>query len=354
MFDIKNKPKNWYIELPKDDEKYHKLVLSMELETDDSYRIMDNSAKMIFKKRGGLENLELPCLPLNKYIGNQDGKIDFYIQLSLKNYTELESLRMDDHLEVKLAIAEMFLVPFFMSPRAERKSSQSATEVFFDYHLIHYTNSKPPIIIKYDTAKLNDCELLIMQDEWVERVIKPLGMGDRFIIEIPCKFPDIPEEVLGEPILEDLREKLELGITKLREAIDEYNRGKDREKCILKIREASDHLYEPLQNRNYEIKFKTGKPEDMNRLRSYSEYLIENTGTGSKEISNEMMQSIQIIINNIFDMASKVPHSRTRKREPFEYTPSFEDAEMILGIMSLIYYWMSVKFEKSMIKDNPT
>lgn len=202
-------------------------------------------------------------------------------------------------------------------------------------------------MIKYDTSKFIDAELLILQDDWVEKVIKPLGMGERFIVEIPCKLPTIPEGTLS-PDLNDLKEKLEKGILKLKDAIDEYNKGRDAEKCIAKVREASDNLH---GIKTFEIKYGVGKPKDLDSIRLYSEFLIENTRTGSEEISNEIMQSIEIIIDQIFNMSSKVPHGLTRKKETFDYEPSCEDAEMILGIMSLTCYWMSTKFNKSMVED---
>lgn len=64
-----------------------------------------------------------------------------------------------------------------------------------------------------------------------------------------------------------------------------------------------------------------------------------------------MVTRILIIIDQIYMMASKVPHSLTKKRETFEYTPDSEDAQMILGMTSLLYYWMSVKFVKAMAKE---
>ena len=320
----------------------------MELQTDQGYRILDHSGKIIFKKRGGEDVLGLHCSPLKKYIGRMDKNIEFFIELSPENYIEIESLRMGGHLEVKLSINEMFLAPFQMSERGHKEHPESAIEIFGNQYIHNYFDS---IMIKYDTAKHIDAELLILQDDWVAKVIKPLGMGERFIVEIPLELPNIPDGVYSEPYIKDLKEKLEKGVKQLKDAVDEYNKSKDTEKCITNVREASDHLYEIPKNRNYKIEFKCGKQADMERLRLYSEFLIENTGTGSKEISIEIMQSIQIIIDQIFDMASKVPHGRTRKREDFDYEPNYEDAEMILGIMSLIYYWMSTKFINSTMEN---
>lgn len=343
MFDIKIKPADWRIDPPQDDGEYHRLVLIMDFQTDVDYRVLDHNAKLIFKKRGGEHTLELPCSPIKKYLGRSDKKIEFFSELSLENYIKLESLRMGSHLLAKLSIEELFLMPFTKPERGIRDNAQSAIEIFN-----HYYREYGPILIRYNAEKFNDSELLILQDDWVEKVIKPLDMGDRFIVEIPCKLPNIPESIIIEPSLNDLKEKLEKGIKELKEAIDEYNKGRDAEKCIVKIREAGDHLYEPPNKRSYKINFDFGSPVDNQRLQSYSNYLIENTDTGSREISNEIMTGIQIIVNQIYDMASKVPHTRTRRREAFEYEPRTEDADMMLGIMSLIYYWMSTKFIKSL------
>jgi hypothetical protein len=342
MFDIKNKPKMWYIEMPKDNEKYQKFVLRLDLETDSGYRILDHNAKFIFRKRGGNDNLELPCMTLKKYISQQDENIDFYIKLDLNNYNDLESLRMGGHLEVKLLIEEMFLIPFERLQRAERKTSQSATEVYRDFWLSQYTTSKPQIIIKYDATKLSDCELLILQDEWVEKLIKPLGMGDRFVVEIPCQLPDIAAGTPRDRDLKMLKERLERGMDLLKKAISEYNAGKDHKKCITNIREVSDILHKLGHDKT--------KSKDLSRIRLYGEYLIENTGTGSNQISQEIIESTFAIIDKIFDTSSKVPHGVNKKGETFDYTPDYEDAEMLLGITTLVYFWLSKKFEESVIK----
>lgn len=343
MFDIKTKPADWHIEPPHDEEEYYKFVLTMDFQTDMDYRVLDCSAKLVFKRRGGEKTLDLPCSPLRKYIGPLDKNLEFFGELSLENYNDLESLRMGGHLLVKLSVDELFLIPFRKPGKGRRETSQSAVEIFQS----NYREDYEPILIKYDTENLNDSELLIVQDDWVEKVIKPLGMGDRLVVEIPIKLPNILEGSIIEPSINDLKEKLEKGIRELKEAIDEYNRGRDAEKCIVKIRAAGDHLYEPPNKRTYKINFEYGSEVDKQRLQSYSEYLIENTDTGSREISKEIMTGIQIIVNQIYDMASKVPHTRTRRREAFEYEPSTEDADMMLGIISLIYYWISIKFKKS-------
>jgi hypothetical protein len=56
------------------------------------------------------------------------------------------------------------------------------------------------------------------------------------------------------------------------------------------------------------------------------------------------------IIDKIFDMSSKVLHGVTISKVPFKYHPGQEDAEMLLGVTSLIYYWASTKFEKTIRK----
>jgi len=341
-FDIINKPKDWYIEPPKNGEKYHKFVLKMELQTNRGWRVLDHSAKIIFKRRGGEDNIELTCLPLSKDIYRDDKDIDFFIELSPKNYNKLEYLRAGGHLEARLSIDEMFLISIFMT-NGNKATNQSATETFIDYNFNNNIPS-PSIIIKYDATKLKDCELLIMQDKWVERVIKPLGMGDRFIVEIPCKLPEIPALKPRNKDLKVLNKRIEKGTELLKSAIEEYNSKRDHEKCITKVREASDLLHT--------LGHDKGKNADLERIKFYGRQLIENTGTGDNPISQEIVESIFKIIDGTFEISSKVPHGVTHKtKEPFNYTPDHEDAEMLLGIISLIYYWMSVKFEKSMIKE---
>ena len=107
---------------------------------------------------------------------------------------------------------------------------------------------------------------------------------------------------------------------------------KDSEKCVDQIREVTDLLYN-IQNK-------------QSLYKTYGKYLIEKTATGSDNISEEIIESIFNIIDALFNISSKGPHSVNRDRVPMVYSPKYEDGDTLLGITTFIYYFLSKKFER--------
>jgi hypothetical protein len=174
--------------------------------------------------------------------------------------------------------------------------------------------------------------LVITREEWAEKVLKPVGVNDRFIFEIPCKLPDITSLNIEEAILNELKERIVHGINLLRNAINEYNTTKDMEKSVDYVRRATDLLHNiPNRDALYGI---------------YGRYLIEKSATGSGNISEDLMKEIFNIIDSLFNISSKGPHETTRKGERMEYHPKYEDADVLLGVVSFVYYFLSKKFER--------
>jgi len=342
IFEIGNKPKDWRIDEPKNEDEYKSFVLVMDLDIRAARWILYSNAKIIFNRRKDSKLLDISCLPCTNYIDVNDNYLEFYFPLSPEIYTEIESIRNGSELEVFLSIEEMFLLPYIMNERPERISAQSMTQLFPDGY--RPNQNIYSMIIKYDTAKCADCKLVIFRDDWVEKVIQPLGMGERFIVEIPCKFPEVPEGTYDEKILQ-VKDYLEDGIKSLRDCIDEYNKIKDHEKCAMKLRKEPTEILHRLPHDH------TGTGKNFQYVKAYKEFLIEKSGAGTDNISKEMIDEMFKIIDTIYSISSKIgAHSFNKDLERFDYAPETEDAQMLLGITSLIYYWMGKKFERAAIK----
>ena len=128
------------------------------------------------------------------------------------------------------------------------------------------------------------------------------------------------------------RDRIVQGVKLLRKAIVEYNTTKDVEKSVDYVRRATDLLHNiPNRNALYGI---------------YGRYLIGKSATGSDNISEDLMKGIFSIIDSLFNISSKGPHETTRKGERMEYYPKYEDADVLLGLVSFVYYFLSRKFER--------
>jgi hypothetical protein len=218
VFDISNKPIEWRIEQAEEEGKPFRFILKMGLETDTGFYIINNKSKIIFNRKNSDEYQGFDCAPTKKYIENSDRSIEFYLPITLDVYREIEDLRMGNHLEVHLHIEEMFLISYFMTQRPNMKTGQSATKPYSN----QYGNQQQLLTVKYDTTKIPESTLLILQNEWAEKVIKPMGMGERIIVEIPCKLPELSDIAYDDGELEKLKNNLKRTIAKLKLINDEY------------------------------------------------------------------------------------------------------------------------------------
>jgi hypothetical protein len=343
IFNIGQKPnENWHIESPIDDEKFPRFVVNMDIKSIEvDYFILDHDVKIVFERAIDNTNgtLEFSCVPSKRYINQNDKEISFYTLLTSQKYYDIENFRSGDNLRVQLLINHLYLVSF-PSGKLQRVKADSGTSISRNAPNVRYC-----LTVKHDVTKFNDSDhrLLILREHWVEKVIKPYSMTDRFIVEIPYKLSDMADTTPpDEDDLKILKSRLEKGIALLRSAISEYAGAKDHKKCITNVREISDLLHT--------IQHKKSSDIGSDCIRLYGSRLVEDTRTGSTHISHEMIEDIFGIIDKIFNISSKVPHAVTRgPGVPFDYDPDYEDAQMLLGVISLIYYWISVKLEKSMI-----
>lgn len=344
IFEIGRTPKEWRIEEPKEGMIYKNFVLKMELESQDSRRILYNKSIIFFRRRSFDDPIEISCAPCKNYISHSKDKcLEFYFPLTPKTYNRIESIRDGNDLEVYLCIEEMFLIPYLMPDRPRRHSAQSMTMYSEDGYGSPSIDRKP-ITITYDGTKCEDCKLTIHRDEWAEKVIRPLGMGERFIIEIPYRFPDIIDGEYDEK-LEEMKSRLEDGIESLKMCSDEYNQNRDHLKCAMSIRRKPAEILHRLPH-NTNPPAKSYKNYDY--IEVYKQFLIEKSGTGTKEISQNTLDHIFKIIDEIYGLSSLIAaHTYNKDDEQFNYNPYIEDAQMLLGITSLIYYWMGKKFERA-------
>jgi hypothetical protein len=343
-FEIGNKPISYRIDESKDGSNYKNFVLTMGLEAQYSTRILYSKAKIIIKRRRSEEFVEINCKPYADYIDSTKN-LEFYFPITPKTYIEIESIRKGGDLEVYLSIEEMFLHPFQMPPEVRRPPNQ-ITKVYQDAN--GPGRDERLLIINYDTSACEDCKLEIFRDDWAEEVIEPLGMGERFIIEIPCKFPGLSEGEHDEKIIE-LKNNLEKGIELLQECIDEYNKTQEHKACIIKTRSILELLHGLKHDQLFEKDGRRGKNPEY--IKAYKEYLIEKSKTGTTEVSRDIINNTFDIIDALFSISSKSVHLIGREeKEVFRYTPNIEDAQMLLGITSLLYNWIAKKLEGSAVE----
>ncbi len=334
-----SKPLDWRVEQLEEADKRFGFILKMELETDTSYYIINNESKIIFNRKSTEDWKGFDCSPLERYIKNSDRQIEFYLPLTTEKYREIEDLRMGNHLEAHLHIEEMFLISYFMSERPGPKANASPTKAYLD----QYNNQQKNLLVKYDTLKNPESKLLILQDEWTEKVIKPLGMGERFIIELPIVLPELSDIAYDDGELKKLRKNFGRTIELLRLANDEYLTKRDHNACIRDLRSAVELLHK--------LPHDPSKGKQYHYIKSYKEFLFEKSGTGSKEISQEIIVNIFEMIDAIYNISSKSVHEiESSSGSTFEYLPKQEDAELLLGTYSLICAWIANKFERATLK----
>ena len=324
IFEIERIPNEIRIELPKPGEMYPKLILELPISVKRNFLILGcEKAKIILQRERNDERFEIFATLYEKKIHPSYKYIRFYAELTPKLYDEIESFRAGGNLSVYLDVNRLYLLPYETYDIFRQVRENSPTSILQGKYL------QDVVIISYN-AYTRD-RLLITREQWNEKVLKPLGMGERFIFEIPCKFDDITIDIEHSEINE-LKNRLTQGVNVLRKAIDEYSTGKDVDKCVDNVRRATDLLHN-IPNRD-------------NLFRLYGEYLIKKSSTGSDNISEELISDVFRIIDLLFNISSKGPHETTRKGIRMEYYPKNEDAEMLSGVVSLIYSWMLKKFER--------
>ena len=334
IFDI-SKPLEWRIEQQEADERF-RFILKMSLENDFEYYILNSKSKIIFDRKNSEDYTEFDCIPMKRYVPVSDKYIEFYLSITYEKYREIEDLRMGGHLEVYLSIDEMFLISYSMPERPSLKTNTSPTKNYFD----KYNNQQKTLVVKYDASKIPESRLLILQNEWNEKVTKPMGMGERFIIELPTALPDLKDIAYDDGELKKLRKNFGRTIEKLKLANDEYLTKRDHNACIRDLRSAVELLHK--------LPHDPSKPKQYHYIKSYKEFLFEKSGTGSKEISQEIIGNIFDMIDSIYSISSKSVHEiESSSGSTFEYWPKQEDAELLLGTYSLICAWIANKFERA-------
>ncbi|GAF95569.1 unnamed protein product, partial [marine sediment metagenome] len=74
--------------------------------------------------------------------------------------------------------------------------------------------------------------------------------------------------------------------------------------------------------------------------------LLEKTSTCSDNISKEIFESLINIVDSLYNIASKGPHSVTRGGELLDFRPDTEDSEAIICGLLCTLLFLSKKLEK--------
>ena len=325
ILEIKSIPTELKVEPIGSGELYPKLVLQIELTSPLDFIILESKAKIKLEKEKGGSQLEILCKPYVMRLRRTDRYIRFYTLLTPKLYQSIETFRAGENIKVHLEIDRLDLLPYETTGNFTPVQENSATSVLKG-------NIIPDNLFVVSYFVERD-RLLITREVWAEKVLKSFGVNDRFIFEMPCMLPDITSINTENAEVNELKNRIIRGIALIKKAKDEYNSTKDVEKTVDYVRQATDLLHNiPNRDALFEV---------------YGKYLIEKSATGSENISKEQIESIFNIIDSLFDISSKGPHATTRKtKERMEYYPKYEDADVLLGIVAFIYYFLSKKFER--------
>lgn len=305
---------------------FPKLILEVEINSSGEFLILESNANLIFKREGNNESMEIYCEPYENYIGSSTKYFKFYTYFTPELLQSIETFRAGENLKVNVNIGKLYLLRFeamgtynpIQGSKAEVRKGEISAENFFIMQRPIYRHSQE--------------FLIITREHWSEKVLEPYNSMNRFIIEMPYQFPEISIQNVYKTELDDLRNRLIHGIKILRKASKEYIITKDSTKCVDRVREATDLLYNiPNKHSLYKI---------------YGENLIEKTTTGTDNISEELIKDTFKIIDALFNISSKGPHAVTRSGAPMGYYPKYEDGDTLLGITTFIYYFLSKKFER--------
>ncbi len=323
--EIGNKPFDLKIESARPGVLFPKLILELEINSSEDFLILESNTNLLFKNVSSNESIEVYCEPYENYIGSSTRYFKFFTYLTPDLFQSIETIRSGENLKVNVNIGKLYLLNFkagVFNPIPDSITEIRKGEISTDNFLI----------VQRPVHKESQEFLLITREQWSEKVLKPYNLISRFIIELPYQFPDISIQNVNKTELNDLKDRIIRGIKLLRNITEEYNMRKDSEKCVDRIREVTDLLHS-IQNKQSLYKI-------------YGKYLIGKTATGSDNISEEIIESIFNIIDALFNISSKGPHAVTRSRVPMEYYPKYEDGDILLGITTFIYYFLSKKFER--------
>ncbi|MCL0079286.1 hypothetical protein M1O56_06505, partial [Dehalococcoidia bacterium] len=320
-------PAELRVEPIKTGELFPKLVLEVGLISSRDFIILESEAKIILEKERGSGHLEIFCKPYEMHLRSTARSLRFYTFLTPELYQSIEAFRAGENIKANLNIRRLYLLPYETSGSSTSGQKGSATFMLKG----NIIPSELAIISYYPGTSARD-RLLITREQWSDKVLKPFGTNDRFIFEMPCALPNITLIDPRRAELNELKDRIVRGIDLIKRAIDEYNTTKDVEKAVDYVRRATDLLHNiPNRDTLYKI---------------YGYYLIDKSATGSDNISEDLIKRMFDIIDSLFSISSKGPHETTRRGDPMEYCPKYEDADMLLGVVSFVYYFLSKKFER--------
>ncbi len=178
------------------------------------------------------------------------------------------------------------------------------------------------------SARTSDFKTITAK-EWIEKVLKPAGYGERLILEIPFTFPEFPPSLSTQNIMSDFRNNLNRAIEELNRAYDNYLNYRNDD-AVDRVRESLDAFRGILKDNKTLLQIE----------------LLEKTSTCSRNISEEIFNSFINIIDSLYNVSSKGLHAVNQKGELHKFRAYSEDSEaLICGLLSTLIFFAK-KYER--------
>jgi len=183
---------------------------------------------------------------------------------------------------------------------------------------------------------IKDRAFSMNREDWARCILQPYGFGNNLIVEIPINIPPLTSPLNAPQSIVNLLERLERAKLELNTAWNKFGSGDD-DGTLMNTRMAIDALWKG---------FLEDKVINNNMIDELADFLFIGTDTASQNIASDMVQSFRGTIKEMWNLASKRPHS-TSRGELIDYHPDWIDARTILGITTQLVSYLSAKAVKS-------
>lgn len=294
---------------------YPQLILEIQVTSPKDAFVVCSLVQAVLSKEDTSEKFPMDFAPKDNMISEGRKTIKFYKEISPAFIRKLEDFRGGSNLRLGVKVDMWFLS--------------------YDFD-INVQAGKIGEVMRMDWSNEGrpGAHLIITREEWIKRVLKPLGFGKRLIVEIPCELPEIVILKPANKILQDFRERVVRAAKELQLAVEKSAKG-DKDGAIEKVRKATDALLKNLLRK-----------EDVRKV--LAECLMVRSGTATTNVAPEFIDNFYRIVEALFDLSSKGPHAVTKRGELMEYHPELIDAETLTGLALMVVRYVSQKFEKSM------
>lgn len=215
----------------------------------------------------------------------------------------------------------------FTAADAEILSSWRAGETvnvswyFKGYTLVNGADGH--VLLFQDTTQSSNNQPAIGPEDFVKKLVVPLGLSNKMIVEIPVETPRLLNSMPTLPAgIASLRPSLQLLITHLQSALEKIrnaDKASDYRSVITEVRAPLDSV------KSFSDQKRLGKE------------LLADTGIirdldpgAAEEAAEEIMQDIWASFRSLHGIASKPLHTTTRSGKKFSISPERADAEFAL------------------------